>query len=95
MQTLRLQAATAVTLALLAGCCSQPQKRDPAMRASFMANNPCPINQAKRGPCPGYHVDHITPLCAGGADHPNNMQWLTIKAHQDKTRDDIRRCRNK
>jgi len=26
---------------------------------------------------PGYVVDHIVPLCAGGADAPSNMQWQT------------------
>lgn len=82
-------------LALVAGCCSQPPKRDQAMRASFMANTPCPINQARSGPCPGYQVDHIEPLCAGGRDHPSNMQWLTIADHQQKTKHDIRRCRQK
>lgn len=24
---------------------------------------------------PGYVVDHIIPLCAGGQDDPTNMQW--------------------
>jgi hypothetical protein len=26
---------------------------------------------------PGWIVDHIVPLCAGGADTPTNMQWQT------------------
>jgi len=25
-------------------------------------------------------VDHIVPLCAGGADAPSNMQWQTVEA---------------
>ena len=37
--------------------------------------------------CDKYHVDVV--------DHPGNMQWLSIIDHQEKTRDDIRRCRKK
>ena len=40
----------------------------------------------------GYEVDHIIPLCAGGADSPENMQLLTIEEHREKTREDLRRC---
>lgn len=42
---------------------------------------------------PGYEVDHIVPLCAGGADRPENMQLLTKRQHREKTRDDLRMCR--
>lgn len=40
----------------------------------------------------GYHVDHIIPLCAGGADSPENMQLLPIDVHREKTRIDLRWC---
>ena len=40
----------------------------------------------------GYEVDHIIPLCAGGADSPENMQLLTIEQHREKTRIDLRWC---
>lgn len=39
--------------------------RSSAAVAEFKRQNPCPINSARRGPCPGYEVDHIGPLCAG------------------------------
>lgn len=42
---------------------------------------------------PGYEVDHIVPLCAGGADRPENMQLLTKRQHREKTREDLRLCR--
>ena len=32
----------------------------------------------------GFEVDHIIPLCAGGADSPENMQLLTFEEHQQK-----------
>lgn len=40
----------------------------------------------------GYEVDHIIPLCAGGADSPENMQLLTREQHREKTRHDLRWC---
>ncbi|MDZ7892361.1 MAG: HNH endonuclease signature motif containing protein [Rhodoferax sp.] len=38
-------------------------------------------------------MDHITPLCAGGADTVENLQWLTKESHKEKTRGDVRQCR--
>lgn len=67
--------------------------RSSAAVAEFKRQNPCPINSARRGPCPGYEVDHIEPLCAGGPDAPANMQWLTRQEHREKTRLDVMRCR--
>ncbi len=34
--------------------------------------------------CPGYEVDHRTPLACGGSDSPGNMQWLTKSANRSK-----------
>lgn len=67
--------------------------RDARQRAAFMRENPCPLTGKARGACPGYEVDHVRPLCAGGGDHPRNMQWLTVQAHREKTRVDVRECR--
>jgi len=69
--------------------------RSPAAVAEFKRANPCPATGAHRGPCPGHQVDHIEPLCAGGPDTPENMQWLTISEHRDKTRFDVFLCRKK
>lgn len=41
---------------------------------------------------PGHQVDHIVPLCTGGADHVDNLQWLTLQQHRDKTRFDVFLC---
>jgi hypothetical protein len=67
-------------LALLAAApAADATERDPHQRALFMKKHPCPANGNTRGACPGYVVDHIKPLCAGGADRPSNMQWPTTQ----------------
>ena len=76
MQALRLQIAGAL-LILLAGL-ADAGPRSSAERRAFQRAEPCPANAQPRGPCPGYVVDHIVPLCAGGADLPANMQWQTL-----------------
>jgi hypothetical protein len=37
-------------------------------------------------------VDHIKPLCAGGADRPSNMQWQTVKEAKIKDRRERQEC---
>lgn len=69
--------------------------RSAAAVAAFKRTNPCPVNGATRGSCPGYQVDHIQPLCAGGPDEPANMQWLTIHDHAHKTKLDVMLCRSR
>lgn len=61
----------------------------------FRKANPCPATGKIAGACPGWEVDHRIPLCAGGADHPDNMQWLTREQHAEKTRRDVKACKNK
>ena len=45
-----------------------------------------PATGSRKNACPGYIIDHVTPLCAGGADHPLNMQWQTIEAGKAEDR---------
>ena len=59
-------------------------KRDPQARSEFQRANPCPATGKNRGACPGYVVDHVTPLKRGGADKPGNMQWQTTSAAKAK-----------
>lgn len=49
--------------------------RDPAQAAAFRKTHPCPATRNTAGPCPGFVVDHLIPLCWGGADSPSNMAW--------------------
>lgn len=67
--------------------------RSNTIRAEFIRAVPCPETGVTRGACPGWEVDHVVPLCAGGADRPENMQWLTVAEHKAKTRQDVRGCR--
>lgn len=95
--TKRIAAAFMVAILLAAPIHSQAAKcttcqrdargritRDDKAIREFKRANPKP---------PGCHrceVDHIVPLHRGGADHPNNMQWLPRDVHQDKTRREAR-----
>jgi hypothetical protein len=68
-------------------------KRSATAVAQFKRQNPCPTNGARRGACPGYVVDHITPLCAGGPDTPSNMQWQTVAEGKVKDQWERKLCR--
>lgn len=67
--------------------------RDRAQVRAFRAENPCPATGRTRGPCAGWEIDHAVPLCAGGADHPSNLQWLRKEDHRFKTLVDVKECR--
>lgn len=69
--------------------------RDRSQVRAFRAEHPCPATGQTRGVCPGYHVDHVIPLCAGGPDHHSNMQWITVEDHRFKTFVDVRECRRR
>lgn len=97
---------TAALAAALAGCAAiavpvdQPDpparvERSAKARAAFVRANPCPATGQPRGACPGWVVDHVTPLCAGGADHPVNMQWQTREASFVKDAEERRQCRSR
>lgn len=51
------------------------EARDPSQVRAFRKLNPCPSTGLTTGACPGWVVDHMIPLCAGGPDHPSNMAW--------------------
>jgi hypothetical protein len=68
-------------------------QRSAAEVLAFKRANPCPSTGLRRGACPDFQVDHVMPLCAGGADKTENMQWLSVSDHRVKTRGDVRVCR--
>lgn len=98
MQALRLRFGASVAIlfvasALLGEWVDARVLRSPAEVSAFRRLNPCPPTGLARGACPGYHVDHIIALCAGGLDAVVNMQWLTVEDHRFKTLVDVRECR--
>jgi hypothetical protein len=68
--------------------------RSHAAKAAFQRANPCPTTGATRGGCPGHVVDHMVPLCAGGADAPVNMQWQPVDEAKIKDREEAKLCRS-
>ena len=83
----------ALVAALAADNAAAKTHRDPHQRATFIKAHPCPANGKPRGSCPGYIVDHIKPLCAGGHDAPSNMQWQTVTDAKAKDRVEREECR--
>ena len=55
-------------------------------KQEFKKAQPCPSTGKSSGTCPGYVIDHVTPLKRGGADAPTNMQWQTTEAAKEKDR---------
>lgn len=66
--------------------------RSAKARAEFKRLNPCPATGKPRGSCPGWVIDHVHPLCAGGVDAPSNMQWQTVEDAKAKDRAERAMC---
>lgn len=93
-----MKTASLILLALLVAIPTEAApNRSMAAVAAFKRANPCPATgeSAGRGKCPGYVVDHIEPLCAGGADLPANMQWQTLADSKAKDIEERKLCRAK
>jgi 5-methylcytosine-specific restriction endonuclease McrA len=67
-------------------------KRSAAAKNEFKHSHPCPSTGKPTGGCPGYVVDHVTPLECGGADAASNMQWQTVAEGKAKDKTE-RYCR--
>ncbi len=67
-------------------------KRSAAAKDAFKRQHPCPANGHASGSCPGYVIDHVSPLECGGADDPSNMQWQTVADGKAKDKTE-RYCR--
>jgi hypothetical protein len=68
-------------------------KRSASARLEFARHNACPSTGERKTSCPGYVIDHIVPLCAGGPDTPMNMQWQAYKDSLRKDAEERRLCR--
>lgn len=80
-------------LAILLAVDGWGAQRSAAERAAFVREQPCPATGQRRGACPGYVVDHVQPLCAGGPDDRANMQWQTLAEGLRKDAQERRLCR--
>ena len=69
--------------------------RSRVLRAEFQRHHPCQSTGLSRGACPGWQVDHREALVCGGRDELANLQWLTIEAHRQKTRVEVKLCRGR
>ncbi len=76
----------------LAGNVEAKIHRSSSAKAEFKRQQPCPSTGKPRGACPGYIIDHVIPLCAGGPDDPSNMQWQTVADAKAKDMDERRQC---
>ena len=85
--------AVALAFALIPPQAFAKAHRDPAQRAAFVKMHPCPNTGKSKGRCPGYVVDDVMPLRAGGHDHPSNMQWQKQDEAKEKDRKESEMCR--
>lgn len=83
----------ALLLAIASLSCAAASQRSASERLAFKREHPCPATGQHRGSCPGYVIDHVRPLCAGGPDHRSNMQWQTVAEGLRKDREERRDCR--
>ncbi len=93
MKTLALAVGLAAALAAASSTVCAAERSRKAL-AEFKRAHVCPsTGLARARACPGYVVDHITPLCAGGADAPWNMQYQSIAEGKRKDREERALCR--
>lgn len=65
------------------------------LRNSLLANEPlCRVCAAAGRTTAATEIDHITPVSAGGSDHPNNLQPICRNCHQRKTAGEGAAARN-
>ena len=79
--------------ALLFSTLAEAAPRSSAVRLSFARHNACPATGQFKTSCPGYVIDHVIPLCAGGPDTTANMQWQEYRASLVKDVQERALCR--
>jgi hypothetical protein len=60
--------------------------------SDFRKSVPCPATGQVAKRCPDYVIDHVTPLCACGADAVSNLQWQTVADAKVKDRWERKIC---
>ena len=98
MKKLLLALALCLSMSAMAQTCVLKRNASGAIARSssavtaFKKANHCPANGKASGPCPGYIVDHVIPLCACGEDKPSNMQWQTLADSKAKDKLEDKQC---
>ncbi|MGZ5650221.1 MAG: HNH endonuclease signature motif containing protein [Usitatibacter sp.] len=72
--------------------CAATTDRSQVEKGRFARAHQCPSTGLKKPSCPGYVIDHIMPLCGGGADKASNMQWQDIADAKRKDARERRYC---
>jgi hypothetical protein len=68
--------------------------RSEAAKNEFKHSNLCPSNGNNHGPCPGYVIDHITPIACNGIDGASNMQWQSVAEGKAKDKWERKGCQS-
>lgn len=84
--------AAAIAVLLIVAVAAGAAPRSRVVLRDFQREHPCPATGERRGKCPGYQIDHVQALCAGGPDIVANLQWLSLPDHAAKTRKDDAAC---
>ncbi len=61
-------------------------------RALFVGKYACPVTGKHSEACPGWVVNYVKPLCAGGVDRQSNLQWQTVATAKRKEREAQKMC---
>lgn len=72
----------AIGVSAFEGCRFKSPKRSDRPKAEFRRRVPCPATNRLDGACPGWELDHVLPLCCGGADRWENLRWLEHDLHK-------------
>jgi hypothetical protein len=88
--------AAATTPLLLALLLALPAyaERSSAVKMEFQRLHPCPSTGLRRGACPNFRKDHVWPICAGGSDSVENMQWQEYRESLRKDAWERKLCRD-
>lgn len=78
-----LAALATVALSSATAASTDSIRKESTVRA-FRKANACPATGKIQATCPGYVIDHMIPLCAGGPDAVTNMAWQTTAASYTK-----------
>lgn len=81
-----------ILLLLLCSTAEARIARDHKALRLFRAAHPCPATGLSTPRCPGWIIDHVIPLCAGGPDKPSNMAWQTVADAKVKDRAERKLC---